>query len=204
MSTNLKNQEMTRTTRVFPEKNDSARRRYELENWLMTERGRTTFVFCLLFALASPLPGQKEPDEVPQISVLGTRTLFIAEVRLYASKVPFFVPYCGTDESGVRFLCTRGTHLEEKTPQGWRKAEVRGAASLGGSSLLSVPGQLIPPRDRGSFRGNFTFIFAPEVFGIAPRTRLRVVVDTWPSKESLASGAPATQVTSSEFVYQGE
>ncbi len=174
------------------------------EDKRMITRGTMVFVVCMLFALVASLSGQKEPHRPPQISVLGTRTLFVAELWLRSSNDPLFVPYCGTGESGRKFLCTRGTHLEKKTPEGWRKAEVRGAASLGGSSLLSVPGQLIPPRDRGSFRGCFTFIFDPDIFGIPPGARLRIVVDIWQSEESLESGAAPAQVTSPEFVYPGE
>lgn len=166
----------------------------------MIRPGITTFIVCMIFALAPPLSGQKERNHAPGITVLASRTLFVAELSLNSGEDPLFVPYCGMGESGRRYLCTRGTHLEKKTPAGWQEAEVRGAASLGGSSLLSVPGQLITPRERGYF----TFIFDPDLFGIPLGTRLRVVVDTWLSKERLASGAAATQLTSPEFVYSRE
>ena len=148
--------------------------------------------------------GKRSPTDRPKSLCWELEHFSLQRLWLRSSNDPLFVPYCGTGESGRKFLCTRGTHLEKKTPEGWRKAEVRGAASLGGSSLLSVPGQLIPPRDRGSFRGCFTFIFDPDIFGIPPGARLRIVVDIWQSEESLESGAAPAQVTSPEFVYPGE
>jgi hypothetical protein len=118
---------------------------------------------------------------------------------LYSAKDPLFVPYCGTDESGREYLCTLAAHLEKKTPQGWRKAQLRDA-SLGGKSLVFASGDVIPARSKDSF----TFIFSTDTFGIPPGTRLRVVVDAWPSQEKMRSGAPPTQVTSPEFVCPPE
>jgi hypothetical protein len=167
----------------------------------MINRGTMAFVVCTLFALVPPLMGQKEPDQEPRIRVWAPRRLSLISVDLwlYSSKDPLFVPYCGTDESGRPYLCTLGAHLEKMTPQGWRKAQIRGG-DLTGISLLSAHGELILPRDRASF----TFIFDYDLFGIPPGTRLRVVVDAWPSKESLESGAPPTEVTSPEFVCPRE
>lgn len=163
----------------------------------MVRRGAIAFVVLVLFAHAAPLAGQRGPDQEPRIRVWAPRRLSLVSVDLwlYSSKDPLFVPYCGTDESGGPYLCTLGAHLEKMTPQGWRKAQIRGG-NLTGISLLSAHEELIPPRDRASF----TFRFDDDLFGIPPRTRLRNVVDGWPSKESMESGAPPTEVTIPEFM----
>ncbi len=163
----------------------------------MVKRGAIAFVVLVLFALAVPLLGQKEPDKEPRIRVFIPWRPYLVSVDLwvYSAEDALFVPVCGTDEEGKMHLRALATHLEKKTPQGWRKAQVLNA-TMTGKSLVFASGELIPPRDKDSF----AFTFSTDAFGIPPGTRLRVVVDAWPSRDGMISGTPPIQVTSPEFV----
>jgi hypothetical protein len=163
----------------------------------MAKRGVVAFVVVVLFALTAPLSGQKEPGQEPRIRVWipGRYNLVSVDLWVYSAEDPLFVPYCGTDEEGGKHLCALATHLEKKTPQGWRKAQVRNA-TMTGKPLVFASGDLIPPRSKDSY----TFTFSTDAFGIPPGTRLRVVVDTWSSLDGMRSGAPPTRVISPEFV----
>ena len=163
----------------------------------MVKRGTTGLVVCMLLALGPPLWGQSEPDQKPRIRVWIPGRFYPVSVDLwlYSGKDPMFVPYCGTDESGREHLCTLATHLEKKTPQGWRTASLRDA-TLTGKSLVFAAGEQIPPNSKGEF----TFVFDTDAFGIPPGTRLRVVVDTWPNQNSMRARDQPLQVISPEFV----
>ncbi len=163
----------------------------------MAKRGTIAFVVLVLFALAPPFSGQKEPGQEPRIRVWVPWRPYLVEVELwlYTAGDPLFVPYCGKEESGGEVLCGLGAHLQLWTSKGWRKAEVRNA-TLTGRDPRKAEGRLIPPRSKGSF----TLVFSTDAFGIPPGTRLRVVVDAWANEDSMRSGAPPTQVTSPEFL----
>jgi hypothetical protein len=150
-----------------------------------------------LLAMSAPLAGEKQPDQKPRIRVWIPSRLYLVSVDLwvYSGEGPLFVPYCGKEESGREDLCTLGAHLEKKTPEGWRRAELRNG-TLSGKDLLHAAVDSIPPRDKRPF----TFMFSTDAFGIPPGARLRVVVDAWPNEKSLRVGPPPIQVTSPEFV----
>lgn len=157
-----------------------------------------TLAISFLILFAATLYGQTELHHSPPTSIVTAQILYRVEVGVNATDQALYVPYCRGSEGPTKYLCTRGTHLQQKLPQGWEPVGLREGNTLGGyGPLQTVPSQVIPVKRAALF----FFEFAPEIFELVPGRPLRVIIDVWPSKESLASGKPPIELSSPEFIY---
>lgn len=107
------------------------------------------------------------------------------------------VPYCSQTEEGEPFLCASGVHLQTQVRGRWRAVGLsKTLGVLGGSVPVNrAAAQLVPAHKTASF----LFRFSTHVYSIAPGQLLRLVVDTWPDKQSQQAGGKPMQSISDAF-----
>jgi hypothetical protein len=149
----------------------------------------------LLFSLPGVAQAQTGARmDGPGIAAVYVKPLVSVKIDVRALEKPIAIPYCGVRYQNERFLCN--ARVERLEWGKWVALRPRSSKDV----LARIPRRdwktaIVPPGNLGAFY----FTFNPEFFRVSKGDRLRVVVDYWHSKESMAVDETDEKLASPPF-----
>ena len=129
----------------------------------------------------------------PEVIIEGVRSVLFIRVRVNTMDKQLAVPYCQEFEDGER-LCYHSSRLEIRSQEGWLPVKTRYKEIVLGDRPPSI--RVVAPREGRTF-----LYFIPKVCAVEHGDLLRLVIDAWPSEQSMKRGSQPNRITSPAFVF---